>query len=80
MEVKPVYLVMITEQNNNKYYNCFPNGDGTFTVKYGRVGGHETTASYLQRPPRSRMAMGLERGRHGRAGYLLRRLRDCGGV
>jgi poly [ADP-ribose] polymerase len=37
---------MITEQNNNKYYNCFPNGDGTFTVKYGRVGGHETTASY----------------------------------
>lgn len=46
MEVKPVYLVMITEQNNNKYYNCFPNGDGTFTVKYGRVGGHETTTSY----------------------------------
>ena len=46
MEIKPVYLVMITEQNNNKYYNCFPNGDGTFTVKYGRVGGHETTTSY----------------------------------
>lgn len=46
MDVKPVYLIMITEQNNNKYYNCFPNGDGTFTVKYGRVGGHESTTSY----------------------------------
>lgn len=46
MEVKPVYLQMTTGENNNKYYNCFPNGDDTFTVKYGRVGGHETVTSY----------------------------------
>lgn len=45
MEIRPTYLVMITAENNNKYYNCFPNGD-TFTVKYGRVGGHESTTSY----------------------------------
>ena len=46
MEVKPVFLQMTTSENNNKYYNCFPNGDDTFTVKYGRVGGHETVISY----------------------------------
>lgn len=46
MEVKPVYLIMTTEQNNNKIYNLTPNGDGTFTVTYGRVGGHMTTMTY----------------------------------
>ena len=49
MELKPVYLVLINEDNNgtdsNKYYNCFPNGD-TFTVKYGRIGGSESTKVY----------------------------------
>ena len=49
MELKPVYLVLINENNNgtdsNKYYNCFPNGD-TFTVKYGRIGGSESTKVY----------------------------------
>ena len=46
MEKTPVYLIMTTAVNNNKYYNCFPNSDGTFTVKYGRVGGHESTTTY----------------------------------
>ena len=46
MEKTPVYLIMTTAVNNNKYYNCFPNSDGTFTVKYGRVGGHESTKIY----------------------------------
>lgn len=46
MEKTPVYLIMTTAENNNKYYNCFPNSDGTFTVKYGRVGGHESTTTY----------------------------------
>lgn len=32
--------------NNNKYYNMFDNEDGTFTSKYGRVGGHETNHTY----------------------------------
>ena len=46
MKKTPVYLIMTTAENNNKYYNCFPNSDGTFTVKYGRVGGHESTTTY----------------------------------
>ena len=41
-----VYLVMVTDQNNNKYYNMEDNGNGTFTVKYGRVGGRETEKTY----------------------------------
>lgn len=42
----PVYLTMVTDQNNNKYYNMEDNGNGTFTVKYGRIGGNETTKVY----------------------------------
>lgn len=62
MEVKPVYLVMITENNNNKYYNCQPNGDGTFTVKYGRVGGHESTAVYPMSKWQSQINSKLKKG------------------
>ena len=46
MEKTPVYLIMVTSDNHNKFYNCEPNSDGTFTVKYGRVGGHESTKIY----------------------------------
>ena len=62
MGVKPVYLVMITENNNNKYYNCQPNGDGTFTVKYGRVGGHESTAVYPMSKWTSQINSKLKKG------------------
>lgn len=34
----PKYLVMVTAQNNNKYYNLIPHGD-SFTAEFGRVGG-----------------------------------------
>ena len=44
-EIRPTYLIMVTEANNNKYYNCFPNGD-TFTVEYGRVDATKVTTSY----------------------------------
>lgn len=43
MEYK--YLLMVTENNNNKYYEMIPNGD-SFTVKYGRVGASAQVASY----------------------------------
>ena len=33
----PVYLVMVTAENNNKYYRMIPHGD-TFTSEYGRIG------------------------------------------
>ena len=45
MEYTPKYLVMVTAQNNNKYYKMTPRGD-TFDVEYGRVGGGCQTASY----------------------------------
>lgn len=42
----PVRLVMVTENNNNKFYNMDDNGDGTFTVTYGRVGTDGTKKTY----------------------------------
>lgn len=45
MEVRPTYLIMVTTANNNKYYNCFPEGD-RFRVEYGRVDATKTTAYY----------------------------------
>ena len=45
MEYMPKYLVMVTEQNNNKFYKMTPHGDH-FDVEYGRVGGGSQSASY----------------------------------
>lgn len=39
-------LIMVTANNNNKYYEMRENLDGTFTVNYGRVGSRGTTANY----------------------------------
>lgn len=44
-EIRPTYLIMVTTANNNKYYNCFPEGD-RFRVEYGRVDATKTTAYY----------------------------------
>lgn len=42
MEKTPVYLICIDAkfgaQGHNKFYQMTPNGDGTFTAEYGRVG------------------------------------------
>lgn len=45
MDYTPKYLVMVTAQNNNKYYKITPRGDH-FDVEYGRVGGGSQSASY----------------------------------
>ena len=45
MEIRPTYLIMVTGDNNNKYYNCFPEGD-QFRVEYGRVDATKTTTYY----------------------------------
>lgn len=47
MNEQPLYLVMVTsDDNHNKYYRMIPNGD-TFTVQYGRVGNdYVATDSY----------------------------------
>jgi poly [ADP-ribose] polymerase len=39
-------LIMVTAQNNNKFYEMRENDDDTFTVQYGRVGGSSATATY----------------------------------
>lgn len=44
--MRKVELVMVTTVNNNKYYRMEENSDGTFTVKYGRVGTTENTRTY----------------------------------
>lgn len=37
MSTKTAKLIMVTAENNNKYYHMFEQGDGTFKVEYGRV-------------------------------------------
>lgn len=44
--MKTAKLIMVTEKNNNKFYNLSENGDGTFTVEYGRVGANAQTRTY----------------------------------
>ena len=43
--MKEIQLIMVTPDNNNKYYNMFEDGN-TFTVKYGRVGLTEIVHTY----------------------------------
>jgi poly [ADP-ribose] polymerase len=44
--INPVYLVMVTAGNNNKYYRMTPNGD-YFNVEFGRIGNSGfQTATY----------------------------------
>ena len=39
-------LIMVTENNNNKYYDMKEQGDGTFIAEYGRVQGGKQTKTY----------------------------------
>lgn len=45
MEIRPTYLIFVSADNHNKYYNCFPEGD-QFRVEYGRVDATKTTTYY----------------------------------
>ena len=41
------YLVMVSaDSNNNKFYRMLPNGDGTWTAEYGRVGNSPAIQKY----------------------------------
>lgn len=46
MDHKPTYLVMVTANNNNKFYRMIPKSDETFEVEFGRVGANPQKASY----------------------------------
>ena len=40
------HLVMVTENNNNKFYKMTEQSDGTIAVEYGRVDATKQTTSY----------------------------------
>lgn len=61
MEVRPTYLVLVSAQNNNKYYNCFPEGD-QFRVEYGRVDATKTTRYYPMSKWTSQINSKLKKG------------------
>lgn len=42
----PIELVMVSDQNNNKFYRMTDLDNGTFQVVYGRVGGSEAAETY----------------------------------
>ena len=41
-----VKLIMVTTDNNNKYYEMRKNENDTFDVQYGRVGGWQSKATH----------------------------------
>lgn len=61
---REVFLVMTTITNNNKYYHMIDNGDGTFSVNYGRVGTpgqwHKYPISQWESKYQSKVAKGYE--------------------
>ena len=60
-EIRPTYLIMVTTENNNKYYNLFPDGD-QFRVEYGRVDATKTTAHYPMSKWNSQINSKLKKG------------------
>lgn len=59
--IRPTYLIMVTAENNNKYYNCFPEGDN-FRVEYGRVNSTRTTTSYPMSKWESQISSKIKKG------------------
>ena len=43
---KPRYLVMVTPENNNKFYKQIPVDDNTWVAEYGRIGSTSTKRTY----------------------------------
>ena len=60
-EIKPTYLIMCTAENNNKYYNLFPEGD-SFRVEYGRIDATKTTTRYPMSKWDSQIKSKLKKG------------------
>lgn len=46
---KPVHLLMITQDNHNKYYDMICIDENTWQAKYGRVGASEQVRTYSMR-------------------------------
>lgn len=45
-QLRTAKLIMVTPNNNNKFYEMQENSNETMTVAYGRVGGHRTVRRY----------------------------------
>ena len=60
-QVRPTYLIMVTDQNNNKFYNCFPEGDN-FRVEYGRVNASSATVHYPMSKWNSQISSKIRKG------------------
>ena len=60
--MKTVKLIMITTENNNKYYNMTEQADGTFAVEYGRVGATKQVTSYPMSKWDSQLNSKLKKG------------------
>ena len=43
---KPRYLIMVTPNNNNKFYKQIPVDDKTWVAEYGRIGSTSTKKTY----------------------------------
>lgn len=48
-EYKPRYLVMVSTNNNNKYYRQIPQSGDTWVAEYGRVGASPQRRTYSMR-------------------------------
>ena len=59
--IRPTYLIMVTAENNNKYYNCFPEGDN-FRVEYGRVNSTKTITNYPMLKWESQISSKIKKG------------------
>lgn len=60
--VRVAKLIMVTPDNNNKYYDMRENGDGTFSVTYGRVGAKGSNATYNMREWDSKIREKVRKG------------------
>lgn len=61
MEVRPTYLIFVSADNHNKYYNLFPEGD-QFKVQYGRVDSTKTEKYYPISKWNSQISSKLKKG------------------
>ncbi len=55
-------LIMVTVNNNNKFYDMVENVDGTFTATYGRVGTYGTTRNYTMEQWESKKKEKIRKG------------------
>ena len=61
MEIKPTYLIFVSADNHNKYYNLFPEGN-QFKVQYGRVDSTKTERYYPMSKWDSQIKSKLKKG------------------